>query len=89
MIKRYPWYWAWRGWRASTWLFLLWSALVWPQVATMLRDQDEWLFARETAAVFIIFWFLGVVFIGMARAFASLERAEWPPKAERTCSATS
>ena len=82
MPKRYPWYWAWHGWRASTWIFLLWSALVWPQVATFLRD-DGWL-SHDLATAFVIFWILGVWFIVMARALASLARAERPPKPERS-----
>jgi hypothetical protein len=79
MTTRFPWYWAWRGWRASTWIFLLWSALMWPRIAMLLRD-DAWL-SHDLAAGFVIFWVLGVWFIVMARAFASLGRARQYPEA--------
>jgi len=75
----YPWYWAWRGWRASTWTFLLWSAVMWPRIAMLLRDE-RWL-SHDLATAFIIFWVLGVWFIVMARAFASLERPRQYPEA--------
>lgn len=79
MTARYPWYWAWRGWRASTWTFLLWSALLWRQIIPLLQDGDEGLLSsHDLAAGFILFWLLGVWFIVMARMLASTGRAPRP-----------
>jgi hypothetical protein len=72
MTTRYPWYWAWRGWRASTWIFLLWSSLMWRQIVPLLQDDDGWL-SRDLATGFVIFWLLGVWFVGMARLLATAD----------------
>jgi hypothetical protein len=64
----YRWYWAWRGWRASTWAFLLWSALCWPSIVSTARSDE--LFAEQVAFVLVVAYLVGVGAVLATRAFS-------------------
>jgi hypothetical protein len=69
----HPWYWSWRGWRASTWLFLYWSAVLWPAiVATAASDE---VLAGIGAAFLIGLWAAGGGLLALGRFLAGRIRA--------------
>jgi hypothetical protein len=69
----HPWYWSWRGWRASTWLLLYWSAVMWPAIVST-AVSDEFL-SGVGAAVGIGVWAVGVGLVALGRFLAGRIRA--------------
>ena len=63
-----PWYWSWRGWRASTWLLLYWSAVMWPAIVSTAAGDE--LLSGVGVAVGIGAWAVGVGLIALGRFLA-------------------
>jgi hypothetical protein len=72
-----PWYWSWRGWRASTWLLLCWSAVVW-QAIVSTAVSDEFL-SGVGVAFGIGVWAVGVGLIALGRFLGGRIRARVEP----------